>query len=144
MTKAHPRSPDAGFTLLEVLIAFALVAFVLAAVMQVFSGGMRITSLVEQRVVASMLAQSKLTEMGANQPLVPGVESGISDAGYRWTAEVQEYLDLTGQEAEGNSTKLYQLTVVVEWGPRINPRTLRLTTLHLGWPKEATEAGERS
>ena len=143
MTKAGLQYPDLGFTLLEVLIAFTLAAFVLTAVMQIYSGGMRSTSVAEQRVVASMLAQSKLAEMAAKQPILPTVESGLSDTGYRWTAEVRKYWELATEQIEGNPVVLYQHTVIVEWGQLATPRNFKLTTLRIGWPEEFAEEGNR-
>lgn len=144
MAKADLQHPDLGFTLLEVLIAFTLVAFVLTAVMQLYSGGLRSTGIAEQRVIASMLARSKLEELGAKQPLEPRIESGISDTGYRWQAEVRRYWEISPEEAqEGNPVVLFQLAVTVEWGPRAAPRSVQLATLRIGWPEEAAEEGGR-
>jgi general secretion pathway protein I len=144
LKKADLHYPDAGFTLLEVLIAFTLVAFVLAAVMQVYSGGMRMTGISEQRVVAAMLAQSKLAELSAKQPIVPRVESGLSDTGYRWRADVTKYREMAAVEELGtNPIVLYQLTVLVEWGPLARPRNFELTTLRIGWPEDAVEGDDR-
>jgi general secretion pathway protein I len=144
LKKADLQDPDAGFTLLEVLIAFTLVAFVLAAVMQVYSGGLRMTGISEQRVVAAMLAKSKLAELSAKQPIVPRAESGLSDTGYRWRTEVTKYWEIAPvEETGGTPIVLYQLTVLVEWGPRVRPRSFELTTLRIGWPEEAVEEGDR-
>jgi general secretion pathway protein I len=144
LTKADLQHPDVGFTLLEVLIAFTLVAFVLAAVMQLYSGGLRSTGISEQRVAAAMLAQSKLAEMAAKQPLVPRVESGLSGTGYRWRAEVRKYWEMAAvEQPETNPVVLYQLTVDVEWGPVARPRNFELTTLRIGWPEEAVTEGDR-
>ncbi|MFO1129576.1 MAG: type II secretion system protein [Rhodospirillales bacterium] len=141
MTEADPRNPETGFTLLEVLIAFTVVAFVLAAVMQIFSGGLRSTAVAEQRVFASMLAQSKIEEMAAKQPLHPVVESGATDNGYRWRAEVSKYWELASEQQQGSAVVLYQLAVTVEWGPRTWPRRFDLATLRVGWPEQGDEEG---
>lgn len=143
MTKAGLQHPDLGFTLLEVLIAFTLVAFVLTGAMQIYFGGLRSTTIAEQRVVASMLAQSKLAEMAAKQPILPAIESGLSDTGYRWKAEARKHWELATEAVEGNPVVLYQLEVTVEWGPIARPRNFKLATLRIGWPEQITEEGER-
>ncbi len=144
MKKAGPQHPEIGFTLLEVLIAFTLVAFVLAAVIQLYSGGLRSTGISEQRVVAVMLAQSKLAELAARQPLEPHAESGLSGNGYRWRAEVRKYWEMAAlEEPQANPVVLYQITVDVAWGPAARPRNLELSTLRIGWPQQLTGEGER-
>jgi general secretion pathway protein I len=130
---------ERGFTLIEVLIAFTITAFVLAAVLQLFSTGFRSTAAAEQQLIATMVAQSKLDELAAAQPLVAVERSGVTEAGYRWQASVRRFAELAAPIPDGLPVRLYELAVVVAWGPSIRPRTTRLTTLRVTMPLDAGE-----
>lgn len=127
--------PARGFTLLEVLIAFTLVAFVLGAALRLYSSGFRGTAVAEQYVIASMLAQSKLDEVAAAQPLLPREETGITRTGYRWQASVRRYADLaSGAPGERRPVQLFDLAVTVAFGGDFRARTLTLRTLRVSVP----------
>lgn len=80
---------EAGFTLIEVLVAFAVLAIVLVPLLQVFGGGLGSTQTARAYTQAALLARSKLDEMGVEAPLVEGEETGTFDApGFRWRSEV--------------------------------------------------------
>jgi len=78
------RGQQRGFTLIEILIAFAILAVALAALFQAFSGGLRATTATERRNAAVMLARSLLERVGADIPLAPGELAGVSEDGQRW------------------------------------------------------------
>lgn len=79
---------DAGFTILEVLVALALVAVVIVAIGSVMSGNVRGVRAVDRHVA---LTQAMRTAMAAGIPprdqLAQGTSSGQTD-GYRWTVDV--------------------------------------------------------
>jgi general secretion pathway protein I len=79
---------NAGFTIIEVLIALAVVAISIVAIGSVMSTNARGVRLLEQHV---MLMQNARTIMTAGIParaeLGPGVLSGAIDD-YRWTIDV--------------------------------------------------------
>lgn len=80
---------ESGFTLIEVLVAFAVLAIVLVPLLQVFGGGLGTTQTARAYTQAALLARSKLDEMGVEAPLVEGEETGTFDApGFRWRTEV--------------------------------------------------------
>jgi general secretion pathway protein I len=93
---------DAGFTILEVLIALAVVAVSIVAIGSVMSTNVRGVRLLEQHVT---LMQTARTVMTAGIPpraeLGPGALSGQIDD-YRWTIDVGpmgEGWDLPGADA---------------------------------------------
>ena len=83
------RRRDAGFTLLEVLIAFAVLAVMLVPILQVFGGGLGLTQTARGYAEGALLARSKLAEVSGSKDLQEGDTSGdFEDRGYRWRASV--------------------------------------------------------
>lgn len=118
-----------GFSLLEVLVAFAILALTLGVLMNIFSGGLRNLGDGEQYTRAVLQAQSKLSEIGVSQPLTPGETSGEFGASSRWTTQITP-VALT---PSGNAS-LYQVDVTVQWGDGTKQRAVSLQTLKIGPP----------
>ena len=68
-----------GFSLLEVLVAFTILAMLLGALFQVFSGGLHAARAGDRYTRATVIAQSTLAALGAEQPIQEGVTSGSAD-----------------------------------------------------------------
>jgi len=79
------RRGEAGFTLLEVVIAFTLLAAMLAVVLRLFSEGASGTGRAERRTIALLHAESKLAELVVTARK-PGKLDGKFVDGYRWRA----------------------------------------------------------
>ena len=85
-----------GFTLLEVLVAFTILAIGLVALLRAFSSGLRGLDAAEAASIAVQHANSKLAEVGGAMPLEPGAEEGDFDDGYHWRVAIlrnQAFLD---------------------------------------------------
>lgn len=134
------RPPRAGgFTLLEVLVAFVMLAMVLGVVLRIYSQGLERVSESETRTRAAMLAESKLALLGAEIPLEEGETSGESPDGMRWHLRLSDY-DADRRPEEGKlgtvravlPVRLLRVEVEVNWGDRGRAEDgLRLTTLRL-------------
>jgi general secretion pathway protein I len=98
-----------GFTLVEVLVALAILTIALSGLMQVFSTGMRATVAAEKRTVAVLLARSRLAAIGIEEPLRVGESNGEWDDGYRWSAVVTAEETAPGQNP-------HHVSVTVSWG----------------------------
>lgn len=126
------RSKSAGFTLVEVLVAFVIAALSLAALLQVFATGLRSATTSEHYARATMLAESQLASIGIEQPLAVGQSSGAFDDEYRWRIVVAPY-----QEADMDAlVEVFDVSVTVSWGAEgENGRSVTLRTLRLGAEK---------
>jgi general secretion pathway protein I len=62
----HPRSPSAGFTLVEVLVALVVVAIGLAALMLAVSGTARTSGYLRDKAIAQWIGLNRLTEVRLN------------------------------------------------------------------------------
>ena len=118
-----------GFSLLEVLVAFAILALTLGVLMNIFSGGLRNLGDGQQYTRAVLDAQSKLSEIGVSQPLAPGEVTGEFSGHYRWSARVTPVA-----LSPGSNVSLYQVNVTVKWGEGTGERAISLQTLKIGTP----------
>jgi prepilin-type N-terminal cleavage/methylation domain-containing protein len=82
------RRRQRGFTLIEIIVALAILVVALTALFKAFSGGLRATEVTERRASAVMLARSLLDRVGVDIPLAPGTEKGVTEDGQSWTITV--------------------------------------------------------
>ena len=83
-----------GFTLIEVIIAFALLALALTLLLGSLSGAARQIRTADDSGRATLHAQSLLAQLGVGEVLQPGRKEGTFEAGrYRWTLEMEPYVD---------------------------------------------------
>lgn len=100
-------SRDAGFTLLEVMIALAVVAIALVALLGLCNRSIGVNDRLQKTTRATLLAQGKMAEIeaGAAGDEAEGVFAE-PHAGYRWRADYEE----TPLPA------VRMVTVTVAWG----------------------------
>jgi len=114
-----------GFSLLEVLVAFAILAMSLGVLYQAFGGSLRNLSVSGNYTSAMIIAESKLSEVADRVPLRQGSEQGEEKGGFRWKVDVLPYEEL---EDMPRSFKPYHVHVRVTWG---QGRSYALDTLRL-------------
>lgn len=135
------RHRQAGFSLLEIMVAFTLMALILAVLMRVFSGGLQGIGLAEDYARAASIAESTLARVGADIPLKEGSESGEAEDRYRWTVTMKPHdiPDVPAAEGSPASTPvknlpvvLHEVSVNVSWSEYGRDRQYVLNTLRLG------------
>src|SRR3954463_7816951 len=114
----------AGFTLLEVLIAFAIAALALATLLQGDLLGLRSTQLAGRTEEALARARSRLAAVEA-RPVLPLDQRGDDGGGLAWRLRVVP-------EANAGGLTLYAVTVAVSWREGGAAREVRLETQRLG------------
>jgi len=121
-----------GFSLLEILIAFSILAFSLTILLNIFSSGLRRAIVSEEYQQAVIIAQSKLAAAGVEEALDNGSQEGDVDEKYFWQVQAQSFdLDAMGLDGDKQNVMPYQVTVVVEWLAGKSNRQLELTTIKL-------------
>ncbi|MBS0457349.1 MAG: prepilin-type N-terminal cleavage/methylation domain-containing protein [Proteobacteria bacterium] len=81
-----------GFTLIEVLVAFALLAVGLGILLAILSSGVRGIANASDSTRASLYAQGLFATLGGDGQLHPGHSQGSFENGrYRWTLEISRY-----------------------------------------------------
>ena len=81
-----------GFTLIEVLVALAIVSIALLALSQAGGRSLDTQYQLEQRSIALWVAANQLAEIELNKPVQPGTRAGqVQMAGqdWRWQADIQ-------------------------------------------------------
>jgi general secretion pathway protein I len=137
-TVATRADREAGFTILEVLAAFVLLAVTLAAILQVFTAGLRDAQLADEYARAVMIARSRLEAFTAAEKVEEGTSAG-SDQGYAWTLAATGYDEREEQPEAARApgepnlrVRLLRLESKVEWQAADgNRRDVRLATLVL-------------
>ena len=133
---ARPRSAR-GFTLLEVLVAFVVLAAGAGILYRTYSTGLNNVSTVSGYSEAIAIAEAKLGALGIEHPLVEGEESGSTDDHrYEWRATVQPYTPPgTGPDQAGgfiSPHQMFKVTVGVSWDQKgLSKRSVELTTLRI-------------
>ena len=125
-----------GYTLIEVIVAFALLALALTLLLGSLSGAARQVKRADQLSRATLYAQSLLAAQGMEQPLQPGREQGSFEQGhYRWTLGVAPYVDARrppDPTMTPGAPTLLQLSLQVRWGEEpaqaLQWKTLRLVS----------------
>jgi len=130
---ARIRAKPRGFTLVEALVAFTILAISMVVLLQTFATGLRSLGISESYALAAMHARSKLAEIGNLAPLEAGEESGELDERFNWRAVVADYdPGETAERVLGQPMKIYSIAVTVSWD---KDREVTLTTLRIA-PEE--------
>lgn len=121
--------PSKGFTLLEILVAFILLALVGGSLLQLFQGGLHNLDSSAEISHATLLAKSKLTELSALGSLKEGETDGEFDDKYRFELTLEPYLEHAGEELPDTDLQAYLTTLDILWGEtgRYRVRTLMLS-----------------
>jgi general secretion pathway protein I len=118
------RAHQAGFTLLEVLVAFAILSLTVVVAVQGFAQGLRLLKLSGDHQQAALLADQKAREVVLPKE---GRESGTEGA-FAWERVIREVpapeLTPNGQLPKWH---VYEINVQVVWGD--SKRTVGITTL---------------
>jgi general secretion pathway protein I len=125
---------EAGFTVVEVVVALTIVALAFSVLLNVMSNSIRQTGQAETVAEAGSLAQSLLAKIGTELPLRDGQITGDSDRGFRWRVQIDPYGD--GTDRREWPVAAHQVLAEVLWRDGLQQRSVLLTTLRLG-PKEA-------
>lgn len=130
---------EPGFTLLEVLVAFAIAALALAVLFQGALGGLRSANTAAAYEEAVSRARSRLAMLGHGIALVPGDLQGDDGGGYHWRIRIAP-ISATAAAAAGRvpPLELYSVSVAVSWKADGREREVRLDNERVA----ATEPGQ--
>ncbi len=122
-----------GFSLLEILIAFSILALSLGILLKIFSAGVNTAVVAEDYTAAVQIAESLMAKTGVETPLQNGQDSGLENDKYHWLVEVSPIVfNPEDIDATAITAALFKVKVIVSWGDdNANDRRIELTTLKL-------------
>ncbi len=113
-----------GFTLVEILVALAILGLILAAFAQVLSGRVLSAGRIDAETQALLFARSMMDRVGRDVPLAPGSREGALGNGGTWRLRIAPAEGIA--PGHGIAAYLVELTVAT---PRAGP--IVLTTLRV-------------
>lgn len=143
-----------GFSLLEVLLAFTLLAVALGILVAILGGGLTQVRGAGDASMATLHAQSLLEEVGVLEPIEPGRRGGDFDDGrYRWEMQIAEVEDpAPAGVADPNAAPvetvglqlpsaplLYRIQLDMSWGEDDFERRISFVTLRARTPPTPLE-----
>ncbi len=133
--KAARKAAQRGFSLLEVLVAFAIMSLSIGLLYQAMGSNARQTADMAARERAALLAESLL----ALHTVVPpqGISEQGESAGMAWQARSAPFATEAGI-AHPDAPPLHEVQITVLWGDA-PPRELTLRTLR---PQRLPQPGE--
>lgn len=131
-----------GYSLIEVLVAFAVLALALTLLLGTLSNAGRQVRWSDEAGRAAMHARSLLDANTSAVVLATGRSEGVFEDGrYRWVLDIADFRDpdpalQTRRQADPGAARLLQLDLTVRWGEGEDPRRrLHLTSLRLARPQ---------
>ena len=119
------RGGGAGFTLLEVLVALAILSFAIVVVIQGFAAGLRLLKLSGEHQEAMLLADLKAREIATP---TEAARDGGTEGAFTWEREIKQVvapdLDVEGRAVRWRQ---WEVDVRVRWGEhrQVSVATLR-------------------
>ena len=121
-----------GLTLLEMLVAMAILAIGIVGVLRVFSSSIVTSKAAESYSLAAGLAHQTATELERRQSLDPGTMSGefaSAEPGYTWEAEI----------GSAESSGLQRVRITVFWKAGSRQRHFDMVTYLRPIPEQKKE-----
>jgi hypothetical protein len=120
---------ERGSVLIEAMVAAAMVALMLGAMYTSLGDTTKRETVVAQKRMALLIAQSEMDTVGSTLPVSPGAMAGV-DGPFMWRVAIEPY---SASQGVSNAGPLYQVTVSVR-ASGSNVALVTLTSLALGSP----------
>ncbi len=120
-----------GFTLMEVVVALAVLGVGLIVIIELFSGGLRVGRVSGEYSQAVGYARLKMEDISLAREINEGMEEGEFDKSYRWRLEVQKVNILPENQPFDISlpVDLYQIKLRVIWRSGAQERSAELESM---------------
>jgi general secretion pathway protein I len=127
-----PRSEfcnsQGGFTLLEVLVALALLSITMAVILQLFSANLKGIAASDDYLNAVIKAESKLRDILDDDKLTEKSLEDFTDEGYKIETVITGTAD---DRTENLPVTLLEINLTVRWTKGVKERALTLRTTKL-------------
>jgi len=133
-SRAGARSGEAGFSLIEVVVALALLGLILGVLSDSLRTGLGSAARAAAIEPPLAVAEAKLAAVGVTEPLVAGRSAGVDARGIGWQLSIDPFHDddFDGPSSDAPGVpQLYRVRVTVTWSQGGAPRSLSLDSLRL-------------
>jgi general secretion pathway protein I len=107
-----------GFTLIEVVVALAILGIGLTVIIELFSGGLRLARTSEEYTKAMNFARMKMEEITSQQKIEEGTDEGnCEDDTFHWQVKIKK-TDILPVEKDSDfkpPVELFQVRVDILW-----------------------------
>jgi prepilin-type N-terminal cleavage/methylation domain-containing protein len=117
---------EKGFTLLEILVALALLGIAIAMILQLFAAGTRALSASEDYLAASVAGEARLREIVETTILSETAWQEVDTDGRRVDVSVVETLR---ERTDGLPVRVFNVSVTLRWSWGLKDRRITLHTL---------------
>ena len=117
---------SAGFTLLEVIVAIAILGIAISVVLQLFSANLRAISVSGDYVTAATRAEAKMREILSDDRLSEKSFSEATQEGYRIDVSIT---DVIKERTENLQVKLLEVDLTIHWIQGTKQKSMSLRTL---------------
>ena len=117
-----------GFTLLEVLVALAIMAIATTLVVQLFSADLRAIASSGDMTSAAVRGDSRIREILAEPSLEENTWSEETEDGYRMDIAVSEVMK---PRTDNLPVKLMEVALTIRWIEGMKEKSLRLKTMKM-------------
>jgi len=114
-----------GFTLLEVLVALAILATAVTIIFQLFSASLRNIGVSEDVVLATVKAEAKMREVLNSEELKENSWTETTDDGYTFAVNITQTLQ---EKTDTMPVQVLQVDLAISWTKNAKTRTLHLKT----------------
>ena len=114
-----------GFTLLEILVALAILATAVTIIFQLFSAGLRNIAVSEDVVSAAVRAEAKMREVLSNEELTENSWTETTTDGYTFAVNITEALQ---EKTDSLPVQVLQIDLAITWTKNSKERSLHLKT----------------
>jgi general secretion pathway protein I len=138
-TRRGKRRFGKGFTLIEAVIALAILGVGLTVIIELFSGGLRLARTSVEYTKAVNYARLKMEEIAIKPKIEEGTEEGEFDPTYRWQVEVKK-VDLLSVDKDRDfkpPVEHFQVKVNVLWKSGRKERSALFETYRTEKPEES-------
>jgi general secretion pathway protein I len=119
-----------GFTLIEVVVAMAILGIGMTVILELFSGSLRLLRTSGEYTKAVNYARVKMEEITVKPTVNEGIEEGEFDGAYRWQVDVKR-VDILPARIETDfkpPVELFQVKLIVLWKSGTKERSTVLET----------------
>lgn len=122
------RTDSKGFTLLEVLVALAILGIAITVVLQLFSANLRSIAASEDYISAVTTAEARLRDILDDEELSEKSWSETTSDGYRMDVTVSDALT---ERTDNLQVKALSIDLTIRWVKGVKENSINLKTMKL-------------